>query len=101
MEDIKRQLEEHYKHDERLFGEIFAALKLIRENDLHHMERSMTNMEALMHKFAEKMDGFGDKVDQNTKEAVENKTNIVWVKWIVMAFGGAVVVQIVALIFQK
>lgn len=83
-----------------MFNEVFAALKLIRENDLHHMERSMVNVEALMNRFDGKLDAFNEKIDRNIKETIRNKTDITWVRWIVMAFGGAVVVQVVAMIFK-
>lgn len=83
MDDIKKELES------------------LKDNHLHHIQSSVSAIERNIVCLGEKMDSFGEKLETNTQKTIENSTNISWMRWILMAMGGAVVVQVVTLIFKQ
>ena len=79
MDAFRRDFHEHTASDERHFQDISGKLSTMKDNHLFHIEKSMAQM----------VEGISDlhkKVDENTKETIENKTNI---GWIVKIGGGA------------
>ena len=99
MEEFKKQFSEHMARDEKIFGDLSYELKFIKENHLTHMERSLVSLDGSFKEVGALIRGLHEKLDGNTVETVKNTANIGWLMWGFMAFMGALITGVVALVF--
>jgi len=79
LEAIRRELHDHTSSDDLHFQDISNKLGVMKDNHLTHIEKSVREI-------AGSVVDLHTKIDTNTRETVENKTNI---SWIVKIGGGA------------
>ena len=99
MENLQREFEKHdIKDDQRFsivdsrFSSIDDKLATMKDNHLAHIEKDVAII----------VNGLGtlhDKVDTNTKETIENKTNIGWIVKIGSAVWGVALILFAAMVY--
>lgn len=101
MEQVLKRFNEHSLRDEQQFRELAARLDCMENNHLAHIEKSTAALEIGVSEIKSFLGKLHDKLDTNTEQTVKNSTNIGWLMWGFMAFGGAVIVNLVATLFKK
>lgn len=75
MASLESRMDAHEQQDEKRFAEFHGAIREIKENHLAHIEKDINELQI----------SFSALNDL----ALTNKTNIEWLKWLVMTATGA------------
>lgn len=99
MNEFHEQFAAHTARDEKIFSDLAVEIRLIKENHLAHIEKSMGSLDGNFKEAMLMIKGLHSKLDGNTIETVKNTANIGWLMWGFMAFMGALITGVVALMF--
>lgn len=95
------RLEEHMKSDELALNRIDTRLTKIETNHLYHIEQDLRRLaDSVKDNVLPALQDLHKKVDDNTTETIENKTNIKWLQWGMMLIGSALVTGVATLFFK-